>query len=189
MLSYKKSIPVIGNSKATIPKREHSWDIPGVVQRPAWLTLLHAWRRRWSERSRCWVTDNLRSHYKGFGFSVSLGKLLGGFEQSAFTCFFFFLRFIYGCAGSSVAAYGPFPVGLNVGVSLQWFLLLQSMGSRHVGFGSWGTWVQVVAAHGLQSTGSVVVAHGLGCYLAWGIFPDQGLNLVSHALTRQILYR
>ena len=33
-----------------------------------------------------------------------------------------------------------------------------------------------VAAHGLQDAGSVVVAHGLSCCLACGIFPSQGLN-------------
>ena len=31
-------------------------------------------------------------------------------------------------------------------------------------------------AHGLWSAGSVVVAHGLSCSAACGIFPDQGLN-------------
>ena len=34
----------------------------------------------------------------------------------------------------------------------------------------------VVAAHGLSSTGSVVVAHGLGCPEARGIFPNQESN-------------
>ena len=34
-----------------------------------------------------------------------------------------------------------------------------------------------VAAQGLQSTGSVVVVHGLSGYAAFGIFSDQGLNL------------
>ena len=34
----------------------------------------------------------------------------------------------------------------------------------------------VVVARGLWSTGSVVVAHGLGCSAACGIFPDQGSN-------------
>ena len=34
----------------------------------------------------------------------------------------------------------------------------------------------VVVACGLQSTGSVVVAHGLSCSVACGIFLDQGLN-------------
>ena len=32
------------------------------------------------------------------------------------------------------------------------------------------------SAHGLQSTGSVVVAHGLSCSTACGIFLDQGFN-------------
>ena len=32
----------------------------------------------------------------------------------------------------------------------------------------------VVAACGLQSTGSIVVVHGLSCFVARGIFPDQG---------------
>ena len=43
---------------------------------------------------------------------------------------------------------------------------LQKM--QHVGSG--------VAAPRLQSTGSVVVAHGFSCSTACGIFPDQGLN-------------
>ena len=34
-----------------------------------------------------------------------------------------------------------------------------------------------VVAHGLWSTGSVFVAHGLSCSVAHGIFPDQGSNL------------
>ena len=34
----------------------------------------------------------------------------------------------------------------------------------------------VVAAHGLQSTASVVVVHGPSCPVACGIFPDQGSN-------------
>ena len=34
----------------------------------------------------------------------------------------------------------------------------------------------VIVARRLQSTGSVVVAHGLSCSTACGIFPDQGLN-------------
>jgi len=34
----------------------------------------------------------------------------------------------------------------------------------------------LVAVPGLQSIGSIVVAHTLGCSTACGIFPDQGLN-------------
>ena len=39
-----------------------------------------------------------------------------------------------------------------------------------------GSWVSVVAAHGLWSAGSVVVTHGLSCSAECGIFPDQGSN-------------
>ena len=35
----------------------------------------------------------------------------------------------------------------------------------------------LVAEHGLQSTGSVAVVHGLSCSETCGIFPDQGSNL------------
>ena len=35
----------------------------------------------------------------------------------------------------------------------------------------------LVAKRGLQSTGSVVVAHRLSCFVARGIFPGQGWNL------------
>ena len=37
-------------------------------------------------------------------------------------------------------------------------------------------WASVLAARGLQSTGSVVEAHGLCCFTACGIFQDQGSN-------------
>ena len=43
-----------------------------------------------------------------------------------------------------------------VGFLLQWLLLLRSTGSRHAG--------------------SVVVAHGLSCSMAYGIFLDHGSN-------------
>ena len=43
-------------------------------------------------------------------------------------------------------------------------------------------WTSVVAAPGCQNAGSVVVARGLSCSAAYGIFPDQGLNLVSPVL-------
>ena len=39
-----------------------------------------------------------------------------------------------------------------------------------------GRRASVIVAQGLQSTGSVVVAHGLSGSGAWGIFPDQGSN-------------
>ena len=39
-----------------------------------------------------------------------------------------------------------------------------------------GTHASVVAAPGLQSTGSVVAGHGFSCSAACGSFPDQGSN-------------
>ena len=44
----------------------------------------------------------------------------------------------------------------------------------------------VVAAPRLQNAGSVVVAHGLGCPAACGIFLDQGSEPVSPALSGRI---
>ena len=40
-----------------------------------------------------------------------------------------------------------------------------------------GTWAAVVVAHGLLSTDSVVMEHGLSCPMARGIFPEKGSNL------------
>ena len=54
------------------------------------------------------------------------------------------------------------------GFSLWWLLLLRSTGSRCAGFSSCGS-------RALECS-SVVVAHGLRCSAACGIFPDQGLN-------------
>ena len=48
--------------------------------------------------------------------------------------------------------------------------LLQSTGSRHMGFSSCGL-------RAVELAGSVAVAHGLSCSLACGIVPDKGLNL------------
>ena len=43
---------------------------------------------------------------------------------------------------SLVAASGGYSSLQCTGFSLQWLLLLQSMGSRHVGFSNCGTWAQ-----------------------------------------------
>ena len=61
------------------------------------------------------------------------------------------------------------------GFSLQWLFLLLSVVSRCTG--------SAVAVPGLQSAGSVAVAHGLSCSTARGISPDQGSN--SHPLLWQ----
>ena len=57
---------------------------------------------------------------------------------------------------SLVAASGGHSSSQCAGFSLSWPLLLRSTGSRRAG--------------------SVVVAHGLSCSAACGIFPDQGSN-------------
>ena len=96
-------------------------------------------------------------------------------------CFIYFLKFIYclfifGCIGSLL---------LHVG-----FLQLRRAGATfhcsvrasHCGSFSccraWalGAQASVVVACRLQSAGSVVVAHGLSCFAACGIFPDQSSN-------------
>ena len=76
---------------------------------------------------------------------------------------------------SLVAASGSCSSLQCAGFPLRWLLLLWSMGSRCVGFSSCGMWAQ--QACGLQRAGSVVVAHGLTCSTACGIFRNQGSNL------------
>ena len=72
--------------------------------------------------------------------------------------YYFWLRWVFIAARglSLVAASRGYSSLQCVGFSLRWLLLLQSMGSRHVGFSSCGTWAQK-----LWHMGSVVVACGL----------------------------
>ena len=83
--------------------------------------------------------------------------------------FFSIYLFIFGCAGSL------FPLhGLSLIVASGGYSLLQITGSRHV----WTSVVEdtgsIVAAGGLQSVGSIVMAHRLSCSEACVIFPDLG---------------
>ena len=58
-----------------------------------------------------------------------------------------------------------------------------------------GAWGSVVLAPGLQSAGSVGMAPGLGCFVACGIFLNQGWNqcplhwqqFLNHWTTREVL--
>ena len=95
-----------------------------------------------------------------------------------FNLFYFWLCWVFVAASrpSLVAVSGGYSSLRCVGFSSRWLLLLRSTGSRHMGFSSCGTRASVVVARGLQSAGSVVVAHGLSCSAACGIFLDQGLN-------------
>ena len=78
----------------------------------------------------------------------------------------FIYLFVFGCARSLLLHMGflqLWRVGVilqlqRMGFLLQWFLLL---------------WTE----HGLQGSGSVVVAHGFSCPSADAITPDQGSNL------------
>ena len=62
--------------------------------------------------------------------------------------------------------------------------LLLAVASPAAEQGLQGASAATAAAPGLLSTGSVVVARGLSCSEARGIFSDQGLNL---CIGRQIL--
>ena len=75
-----------------------------------------------------------------------------------FIYFYFWLCWVFiSVRGLSlVAASGGHSSSWCAGLSLSWPLLLRSTGSRRAG--------------------SVVVAHGLSCSAACGIFPDQGSN-------------
>ena len=105
--------------------------------------------------------------------------------------------FIAALGLSPVAASGGYTSLWCAGFSLQWALLLRVRGSRSSGVSSCSMRAQqlwhagpracrlqqlwcagcVVVACRLQSTGSVVVAHGPSCSAACGILPGQGQNL------------
>ena len=72
--------------------------------------------------------------------------------------------FLVGRRLSLVAASGGYSSLWYVGFSLQWLLLLWSIGSRHMGFSSCRTQTQQFWPLGFS------------CFVACGIFLDQGLN-------------
>ena len=82
----------------------------------------------------------------------------------------FSLFFFFGCTGSSLLCTGFLQLRCK-GFSLPGLLLLLLLEHRLQ-----GTWASVVAAHRLQSPGSLVVACGISCPATCGIFPDEGLN-------------
>ena len=102
------------------------------------------------------------------------------YSQKRFFFLFKIYLFVYGYARVFVACCSGF-LQLRVsrgcsplrctGCSLRWLLLLQSTGSRLVGFSSWGT-----QARWFWLMGPIVVASGGNCSAACGIFPDQGSN-------------
>ena len=66
--------------------------------------------------------------------------------------------------------------------------LLIAVASLIAQHGLWGTWALEVAVPGLQSTGSILVVHGLRCSVACGNLPRSGIKPVSLAFSGLILY-
>ena len=89
---------------------------------------------------------------------------------SPFPMGYFFIifknNFIFGCAGSSLLCRLSL-VAVNRGCSLvlvHWLLIaVASLVAEHK---LYGTWASIVATSGPQSTGSIVVVHGLSCFTA-----------------------
>ena len=82
--------------------------------------------------------------------------------------YLFIYLFIFGCVGSSLLHTGFLQLRraratLHCGARASHCSGSSCCGARAL-------------EHGLQNTGSVVVAHGLHCSAACGIFPDQGSN-------------
>ena len=99
--------------------------------------------------------------------SCRLCFFMSGFLKN----FFIFLIYFWPCwvfitvrGLSLVAVSGGYSSLQCTGFSLRWLLLLWSTGCRHKGFSICGV------------RASVVVAHGLSCSAACGIFPGQGSN-------------
>ena len=68
------------------------------------------------------------------------------------------------------------------GFSLRWLLLLQSMGSRHVGFSSCGTQAQQLWRMGLVAPQHV----GSSRTGAWTRIPCTGRWILNHCATREV---
>ena len=85
--------------------------------------------------------------------------------------FFWFCFFYFGLRWGSVAAQGLSLVAASGGYSSLRCGAFSCCGAR-----AQGTRASVVVARGLWSADSVVMAHGLSCTAACGIFLDQGSN-------------
>ena len=96
---------------------------------------------------------------------------------------FFWLRWVFVAARrlSLVAVSGGYSSLCCKGFSLQWLLLLQSRGSRRLGFRSYGTWAQE-----LWLAGSVAPRHvGSSQTRARTRVPCIGRQIPNHCATRE----
>ena len=121
------------------------------------------------------------------------------FALFCFNFFFFNLFwlpwvFIVVCGISLVAASGGYSSLWCTGFSLRWLLLLQSTGSRHVGFSSCGAWAQqlwLLGSRGqalqLWHTGLVAPRHvGSSWTRAQTCVPCIGRQILNHRATREV---
>ena len=119
--------------------------------------------------------------------------------------FIFLLLWVFVAARglSLVTASGGYSWLRCAGFSLRWLLLLQSTGSRRMGFSSCSTWASVVAVHELSScglralerrlsscgacTGLVAPQHvGSSCTRARARVPCIGRQILNHCVTREV---
>ena len=104
--------------------------------------------------------------------------------------------FIAACGLSLVAASGGYSSLRCMGCSLRWLLLLQSTGSRRVGFSSCGTWAQQLWLPGsgaqtqqLWCTGLVALWHvGSSWTRTRTRVPCTGRWILNHCATREVPY-
>ena len=102
--------------------------------------------------------------------------------------------FVAACGLSLVVAGRVYALVWCAGFSLQWLLFLWSMGSRHVGFSSFGTWAQQfwlmgprVQAQQLWRTGLVVPRHvGSSRTRARTCVSCIGRQILNHCTTREV---
>ena len=87
-----------------------------------------------------------------------------------------FYLFIFGCIGSSLLRTGFLQLWRAGAPPRCGAQASHCSGLSCCGAWALGTRASVVVAGRLLSAGSVVVAHGLRCSAACGIFPDQGSN-------------
>ena len=145
--------------------------------------------------------------YLHLSFSVfMLAAILMGVKCYFIVVFFKYINlfiFIFGCIWSSLLRVGFSLVAASRGYSslrradfsLQWLLLLQSMGSRRVGFSSCGTRAQQLwlagsraQAQQLWRTGLVALRHvGSSRSRAQTRVPCIGRQILNHCATREAL--
>ena len=109
---------------------------------------------------------------------------------------YFWLRWVFvaACRLSLVAASGGYSSLRYAGFSLQWLLLLRSMGSRHAGFSSCGMWAQQLWLTGFRAQaqqlwrmGLVAPQHvGSSQTRAQTRVPCIGRRILNHCATREV---